>query len=223
MDVAAYTRPTTLVVKGKKYSVKPRTTTVKLNQHDKAVKKSVQRSIARTEELKFKDIYDNVAAVQSAALVAARPLVTSAQGAQDTQRIGDQIFITSVQINLQLSVSATQVMRLIVFKWKPLTTSYLPTLADILNSPTNTAVGPVYMKRIDTQQEFTILYDKCYPMQVANVSNRLIRINLSKKLGKAQFDAGTTDGLHKLYYFLLTDVAASNTVSMYNRIRYKDL
>lgn len=215
-----------VIPRGKKIKVLSKTQPIgrHLSQAQKTdVNAIAKRIVRRYDELKFKDVYDSTAAVQSSSLAAARGLLGVAQGVGDTQRVGDQLYLTSIQINLQLTVSSTQVMRLIIFKWKPLTTSYVPTLQDILNSPSNTAVGPVYMKRIDTAQEFTILYDKAWAFQVANVSNRIIRINLSKKLGKVQFDAGTTDGLHKIYYFLLTDVSAANTVSMYTRIRYKDM
>lgn len=224
-SMKAMTGSVTVQSRGRKLIVRPKKSTVGvMNKSARtAVKRIVKRSLERTAEIKYKDLYDNVAAAQSATLLAARDMTSPSQGNGDTQRVGDTIMLTSVQINLQMTATAAQVIRLIVFKWKPLTTSYLPKLGDILQSPANTAVGPVYQRRVDTQGNYTILYDKAFALQNVAQQNRIIRINLTKKLGQIRFDAGSTDGVNKLFYFLITDIAASNSISMYTRIRFKDM
>lgn len=189
----------------------------------KEVHDQTLRVIRKDAELKFADVYDNVAPVAAAALVTARSMTAPSQGIQDSQRVGDKINVTSALIKFQVNQTAgLGIFRLIIFKWKMLTTIKVPTLADILLSPASAAVTGVYQYRIDTQKMYTILFDKTYPLQSVNNSVIYRKILLTKKLGTLQFDAGSNDGIDKLYYFILTDTAGSNTLQWYSRVRYYD-
>jgi len=110
-------------------------------------------------EVKYQDIVFQAGVTSAGAIV----LITNIpQGITDNSRVGDQLMIKDMFLNLTAVVADTSnLVRFIIFQWKP---QSIPVVSDILfNGPTlNPDVWSQYSN--DTRQDYRIIFDSLNSM-----------------------------------------------------------
>lgn len=146
------------------------------------------------------------------------------QGAGVTQRVGGEVSVKSVDINLVTTIAdATNIVRFVLLRASNWTTS-APTANDVV-SYASTGYG--FMGTIDpfdSKAEFTVLYDSGPLPLSSSVPDRTIRIRLKKKWKIHYNSSSTTDMKDGLYLYGWSDsVAASHpTVTYVSNVGYTD-
>lgn len=176
------------------------------------VKKIVKRSIINLGEKKFGDTVSATQTTIDWAGTAIVPLSDFPQGdADNNSRDGDQIY--GISLNYALTIKnngngtpalALNVVRLIIFRWKPFFADVAPTVAKIMTytSTGYAAEGPITH---DGRKQFNILVDRRFTVDSVNKPYVLLKgsCKLSKKVQwKA---ASTTNCAGGLYMFLISD------------------
>lgn len=164
--------------------------------------------------------------------IAAASLVDVPQGTADTNRDGDQITLTSIQIKYYLQISFTTAtelinyVRVIYFQYFPYIGGGAPAVTDILltadfRAPYN------HDKRFD----FHILHDKTHMLtaQATGVPNdssiRKEEFYLTKfKRRKVQFTAAGVNGSNKVWILYISDsgVIPHPLIQYYHKTNFKD-
>lgn len=128
-------------------------------------------------------------------------------GTADGQRIGHQITLKSLHINvLATHADPTQVMRVLVFQHFP---EAYPLATDIFQ---DTSTAYMYMSpyNFDNSKSFRILYDSTKLLD--NVAKPQAQwnkyINLTKARKNVEYQGSTTDGLNRLYMLVISDSTA---------------
>lgn len=144
------------------------------------------------------------------------------RGDGDTQRDGDRLLPTSLQISyICHGETFTSAFRIIIFRWKP---DSVPIVTDIV--PT-TGSGYVITTGFqhDQRNQFEILYDKKHVVS-NNGGSELVVVTKSLKMAKKQIDysAGTTAGSNKIWVLAFSDrsLATSGTIAMSYRLNFTD-
>lgn len=131
-------------------------------------------------------------------------------GSTDVTRSGDELRATSLLVNMLITVAdATNLCRIICFKWKQDSGLATPGVGDILNTIGSTS-APLSPYVHDQRGNFTVMYDKTWNL-VLNTSResvvRKVKIKMGKK-GKINFNGGGTTGRGKFYLLFISDSAA---------------
>lgn len=144
-----------------------------------------------------------------------------------TNRIGDRIHLTSIDMRYTLLASdTTNFVRLIFFQWKGNVTQYAPQATDILPAlPISHMTAPI---EHDGQKgkEFNILYDKVHAMSsTGGNAAKYVRKFMTRGFGRdIQFDNGGTNGTNALYLLTVSDSGAAPhpTLDYRFRLNYTD-
>ena len=129
------------------------------------------------------------------------------QGDTDSQRQGDQVRLTSVQLRayVRLTAESSYVFRCIIFRWNEHTSVSVPTVGTVLdivgsaNSPIST-----YVQDNVRQKLFKILYDKTITIDNTGPSTK--KFQMKRRLGTPlSFQAGTTDGRGHIYMLTISN------------------
>lgn len=171
-----------------------------------ATKAFVKRQIKKNQELKFFDLTGGADNVDYTGLT--YDLVAIAQGDTDITRDGDKIMPTSMQIRMSFNIGdATNVMRLVVFRWKGYDSVDAPTTAKIFQF-TGSIIGPRSPFLHDQRSRFEVLLDELINLDAGHTMHTL---NTSFALAKKQieYNAGTTVGMNKLYMCVISDSGAA--------------
>ncbi len=158
-----------------------------------------------------------------------RTINAMAQGMKDTERIGDKVKITSVEMNFISKISEdstiqTNRMRVIVI-WDKQNSITLPSDFILTTGTTNAPEG---FYNYDKRKEFVVLFDRKY--NLIDEDKRLVSIHLFKKVNKlTQFNSATTTintGALKLIFLSNVDDAGISAnkpdISGSVRVRYVD-
>jgi len=145
------------------------------------------------------------------------------QGDGDSNRTGDQITNTSLELRLQVVTGDTSnLLRIIVFRWLP-SDSTAPVVTSILQGVSSTNAPLSALNRDNYRGRlFDVLMDKLFSLDTYNPTaliSEKIRLNAQAKI--AYTAAGTT-GMGKLYILLVSDSAAAAhpTVQYDSRLNY---
>lgn len=174
------------------------------------VAKLVDRKIAKNTELKFIDLSSAAQTVSDAGLIT--DLTQIGQGDHDDQRTGDKVTLKSLDLRMNfVAGDATNVMRLIIFRWKQYSGSVAPTQAQLMEY--GTAVGiiaPLSTYHHDFRGAFQVLHDKTIYLNAVSKPQVGHRVFLDlKKLPKINFVSTGTTGQNKIYMYLVSDSAAA--------------
>jgi len=179
------------------------------------MKKQVKMILSKQVETKY-HLYSLSAgsATTSAALAS---MTAIPQGDTDITRDGDRLYLKKVYIRGFIAVGdITNVVRMVVFQWKPATT---PTASDVFLTGPSGSIDVFSHYSHDTRQQFKILHDRTFTM-IGNggapeepytpVSTRKFSMIISRKFNRQQqFIAGGTTGTNQLYVVYLSDSFAS--------------
>lgn len=157
-------------------------------------------------------------------------LTNITQGDGDSNRDGDKITISSVQLRLTTwnGDAPYNNLRVVVFKWPDILTA--PVLEDLFILPPGLGqvpqTWPYNVDRIRARRGFKILYDRCYTRRMANDGGIGV-VNLFKKFKhrtNLQYVGGGATGVH-LYIFMVSDSLLSPhpAITGTARINYCDL
>lgn len=203
---------------------------VKLSKKQKS---QVKEMVKGVQQLKYFNVSAGAQLIDWAGAVFS--LSNPTQGNGDTQRNGDTIKCTSLQISYNIrnpSVVAPgleQVVRVIIFRWLPLD-STPPVLGDILNV-TGTLVSLYSQYNDDRREQFEILYDRSHKVTSEQLGasgiGSVVYQHYIKCNKKIEFNAGTTNGTSKIYMLYVGDqdpaIGASRALmSYYSNLRYSN-
>lgn len=152
-----------------------------------------------------------------------------AQGDTDTERDGDQLTLSSVNIRGRVLVGdTTNIVRIIFYQWRPITS---PTIPDILSpgvDATNIDIFSLYNH--DKRSQFKILSDKTYVLAgfgtsaspYGPASEKYFTMTLNKKLiKKLQYNNGSsTVGSNQVWYLAISDSQATPNPTLSMKVRF---
>ncbi len=178
----------------------------------------VKRIVNASREKKHHD--EAIASTEINTTGAIVDLLTVAQGDSDLTRDGDQLYLTNFSlkyyVNREANATGFDIVRVLLFQWKPRDDEDVPTLAKVIS----TSVPPMGHYGMDNKGRFKILYDKIHALGDADgaLSSITRNVSISKALlKKVQFNAASTDGYNKVYIGFLgataTGVNASSIVA----------
>lgn len=201
---------------------------VKLSKQQKSQVKALVKGV---QQLKFFNTSNASQLVDWAGAIVA--ISNPTQGNGDTQRNGDTIKCTSLNITYSLRNPATgpnleQYCRFIIFRWLPLD-STAPVLGDIMNM-TGNAIALYSQYNDDRRDQFEVLYDRLHRISSDQIGGSPTRdscvfqhyVKCNKKI---EFNAGSINGTGKIYMLYVGDadpaIGATRTqISYYNTLRY---
>lgn len=188
-------------------------------KNKKEVKKIVKKSLLSLAEKKFGDTVSASATNIDWAGTAIVALTDFAQGdADNNSRDGDQILPTSLQYAITIKYNgsgtpstALNVVRVIIFRWKPFFADVAPTVAKIM---TYTATGYAAEAPIthDGRKQFNIIVDKLFVTDAVRNPYVLLQglVPLKKKV---QWKAGSQTNVSSgLYMFCMSDADAGGAL-----------
>lgn len=192
----------------------------KLNKREKT---QVKRMITANQEIKYYDL--SLIGIPVDHYGVLHDLTPVNQGSTDTDRIGDQLTLRSVAIRGYAqgsSVSTYNVMRMVLFQWKPNST---PAVGDIMNVLANTN-APNSFSKWDLKEQYNVLKDWRILLRGTDYQAQLFYHKISgKKLRKKlQFVAGGNSSNNRVYLLVVTDDGASPYpgITYQSRITYTD-
>lgn len=216
MEVNAYSNPSDFVATAR-LRANPLGIVERLKKQTskKATVGDVLRIMQGTSESKYQIQVLN-STVDTTGFTTGQPLeISNPQvGTSDTQRIGDSIWIRDVELRMSCQHGdVTNVMRLIVFRWLPVS-STAPYVVDIL-SQNGTIPSSVFQVlspyNKDNLSQFEVYLDTTFQMNPS--FNPVYSVIL--KIGKPiQFVNGTTNGSGKLFAIAVSDSNAATHPSI---------
>ena len=179
------------------------------------VRQMIQSAIKFNDELKYADYTTTAQSIDWLGIT--YPLSDIAQGDSDTTRDGDRILVKNLswsfyfRYNAQALATSCNVVRLIIYSWKPFYGDIAPTGTKILVSTGNlySACGP-YVH--DGRNQFTVLVDQHCSLDAAGTP--AVLISGSRKLDHViQYKAAsTTNASGGLYALVISDAVAASGI-----------
>lgn len=203
---------------------------------NKRQKKQVKRLIGNVQEVKF-----DITSIATTGVISTTPIIEGhtlpPQNVTDGGRIGDEIYLKSFEYKLMVqkdgaSANASDVLRVIVFQWKPNSTVLAPTAAQILlTDPITTAVNVRSYFQQDYKDQYRILSDRVWKMTgTYNVGTGAfnescnqyhhVRVPLKKAHKSVQFTAATNAGANRLYILLIGNIASGSAPPTYQLVSH---
>jgi len=132
-----------------------------------------------------------------------------AQGTTMYQRIGQSIRVQNISLKgILTSVDATQVMRIIIFKWLVSDTSDAPSVSELLDTAGGTIPDYVAQRLVYRPSRFSILWDKTWTFssnwQPVQHFDHIVKLN-----SEIEFDVGVNTGKNHVYMLTVSDSAVS--------------
>lgn len=147
------------------------------------------------------------------------------QGFTDNQRVGDELTAISFEFRAHIYLTAVynehiNFSRIIIFQWKPDSTTTVPTMADILGPGTLGTPNYTSHYNHDKRSLYKIMYDRTF-VTVAQDSNNLtnqsahyVRRTLKVPHKDVQYIAAATTGPYHIYMLLVGSNPTAGEVNM---------
>lgn len=194
---------------------------------DKPVtRKEVKQIIKRVAETKYLNFHADLVSVPSTGYI--NRMSTIAQGQTDSTRIGDKLRYKSMELRGEfIGADTTQLVRLILFVWKPDSNADAPAaLSDVLHGTyTGSNEVPMAPYTHDLRSNFTILRDKTYALSTAGRPSVQFHWKLNNVRGKElKLIAAGNEGKNHIYMMAVSDsdVASHPTLSVISQLSYTD-
>jgi len=152
-----------------------------------------------------------------------------AQGDTDTERDGDQLTLSSVNVRGRVHVGdTTNKVRIIFYQWRPVST---PIISDILTAGVDgSTIDTFSLYNHDKRSQFKILSDKTYVLAGFGTSasphgpatEKYFTLTFNKKLiKKLQYTNGSaTVGSNQVWYLAISDSAATPNPLLSMKVRF---
>lgn len=174
------------------------------------VRAIARREVYKNVEKKYHiDVNSNQAAGTTATFT---KIFKPARGTGDSDRIGDEVNITSIYLGLTLDrhsapTTVSEHVRMLIFEWKD--PSSTPTLATLLQS---LAYAVTSTWNHDFRKSYRIIWDQTFTLDKNKESYRVGRF-LTKKPFRYNFNASSTDGADsQLYFCYFSDNSTENPI-----------
>lgn len=195
----------------------------------KPVRKYVKRAIVRSAETFVQE--GNFSAQEITSSAAATSLISISQGDTFDDRTGNEVTPVHLMCNYFIkpkSAASPQLVRLVLFQWKPNRQDLAPSLDDILH---DSGTEPLFRPPRINARQFRLLGDKLVQVPGINENNRSgVRVKWSiprKRMCKIRWkdDTANEDSGH-LYLLNLGENATGTsavTISGSTVLKYKDM
>ncbi len=194
----------------------------------KAVRKVVRTEIASKAERKFLDGDLGNLTANSTAGFTATLITPPAQGNGNGQRVGDDLYMTSIEVDGRLDTSTNKnaAMRVMLIQWNEDNAVATPAAANIFTNTTNNDLLTAHYV-INPDRKYKVLYDRKFYFDANNDSAlKHVKIKLfGRKLGSRSisFNPAAITGVGN-YFILTMGVLALGTLTATNtRLRYLDM
>lgn len=151
-----------------------------------------------------------------------------AQGVGNSQRIGNQIDCSHMELSYELTTGdTTNVLRIIVFQWREDDIAIGPVYTDILYRPNSSVPYTNALYNFDNRGSYKILYDKKHFIDADNDVVSAFGHKKYIKIPHSKIDfngAGATTGKNMIYVLSVSDSAAAAHPGFINqsRLYYRD-
>jgi len=145
-------------------------------------------------------------------------------GTTEQQRIGNRIHVKHFSLRFQVILGdTTQIVRLLVFRWRPDTGSDAPSLSEIVTdtgSNTRSVLAPFLMQN---PSRFDILVDRLYSMDAYH-QTFVDRVELPLNFYASYTSNGVNTGQNHIFTFWMSDSTAlpNPTVSFESQLVFED-
>lgn len=148
------------------------------------------------------------------------------QGTGDDDRIGDQIRLKTLYVNVRIAQngsSSPDVLRLIIFRWKPLNDP--PAVDDILYTPAGTAFYTAMSQYVNKHSQYVILKDLyCNVGTNTNIRSYRWKINLRDIAQEYESTGSTMKFTNGLFVLAVSeDTALTTGMKISCRLTYYDI
>jgi hypothetical protein len=193
------------------------------------IRRTIRRMTQNQKEMKNFDLASGPTGVTTTGNLV--QLTYPAQGITDITRIGDTIQPVSFEFQGQLNAGdATNVTRLILFRWKPLFGTNTPTISNavtgILQSVTVAPFASYQNDVVVDGKQAVILWDKYFDQSNATgTAVRSFKVKIKKNLASMQFASGsTTNSTNQICLLAISDsgVTPNPQLTYYSRLLFTD-
>jgi hypothetical protein len=148
------------------------------------------------------------------------------QGDTPTTRDGNSVVFRELKLRYTITpADATNLMRVIVFRWLPLD-STPPTPGQILLT-IGSALAPLSVRYPVFPSLYKVYYNKLHDVDTTSKVQVKGRVVIRKKMGiqKTEYNNTSSDGVGKLYILAISDSAAAThpSIQWYGQLRYNDM
>lgn len=146
-------------------------------------------------------------------------------GADDTERIGDKIFCTSLELRMNLQVSDTEIcgVRMIIYRDKSQTIQ----ISDLLQATTQDEFRILSPYNKDKRHDWALIKDITFRLDASSMQNKFVKMRIPLNFNTRFVDQTTAIEQNGLNIFFLSNIppAGSNkpNVRLYTRLNYTDL
>jgi len=187
----------------------------------------IRKPVPLMREPKFFDLFSAAAATVSTTTVVTK-LSAINQGVGQTQRVGDSLELTSLELRsaaaMTIATDFTNQVRLLVFQWMEDDGTYAPAAADLYS---NLGAGLATISTIvhDNSMKIDVLADHLFTLSGVGKALEPFHVLISKfRSRKINFNPAATTGSGNLYYAFVSDSAAIPfpTVTISTRVNFYD-
>jgi hypothetical protein len=200
----------------------------KTKQHP-SVKTVVNKVLKENKELKFFDVSSSAFTVGSGATLSL--LSGIPQGVAQSQRVGDQVELVSLEITYEVVQANTDIYsntRVLIFQWFPNTILSVPALASILYN--TAAIGPYSQYNWQLRDQYHVIYDKLMSQAglstaVASTTNMsILHHRLTNFRKTVKFSPAVTAASNNLFFLFMSDssIAPFPVGSFAARLLFRD-
>lgn len=199
-----------------------------------ATKDYVKRILHKNVETKFWQDDHQTDASSAGTIIDLSEVPQSTSAATDTTRIGDEIVIRGLHINFipywrPSPTISFSMIRVVVFQYTANSNGNPPTPGMVLDPVfINTQFYPLAHHNKDYSASVHVLYDSIFTFN--NTMNKgtayMKKINMKYAKKKINYEAGSDEGINKLYMLYVSDTATGNanipSIQILHRLYYDD-
>lgn len=173
----------------------------------KMFSRKVMKVVKRTQEKKYHP-FSGTSQITNAGYLLDFTVI--AQGNTDTTRVGDMIYLKSLQFGVEfVRADSTNTFRMVLFQWKPPSSNATnpPLMSDILLDTTYPWISPY---NHDQRKNYKILLDRRITLD-SDDGTRSYRFSITRGFARqVQYIGGTSVGNNNLYGYIVSDSSAAS-------------
>jgi hypothetical protein len=205
----------------KKISKKQKTLSL-TSKGDGKIVRLIHRTIQMEKQLKWYDVYQTAFSVSDT--FSAIDMTGIGIGTTPSQRVGSSALIKSIRMaGSWVTGDATQLCRLVIFKWIPSNSSDTPSLAELCNATSATTQIVVSGLLQYKPSRFKILSDKLFALDT--LAHPIKKFEYTVHVNSVvTFDTGGNTGRDHIYLWYSSDstVAPSPTLTYSFQVKFSD-
>lgn len=177
----------------------------------------VARMVKKTEETKY--FYTQTAGIGVSNVATITSLAEIAVGDTDNDRIANDVTLKGLKANLTLLASdATQILRLLIFKWKENDNFNAPTVAQLIEPGPTGAPDVWSLHTTHSKKSVVWLYDELFVFSAGGSASNIIQkrqLSIPIKGTMEFYNQVNTRGTDKIYFLVISDSSAVTHPTMF--------